>query len=148
MPSITKMPEAKKSSKPGKGPETWMPFYGNDFFSNVEITMPPDIGFAYLRAMWVYWNHYHCAGLPDDERILRQVCRLERLNEEDWQKAKGLIFDQKHFRLNLDNYYKKDGLWHQERADQEWEKANKIYASRVKGGQKTANKLHGKNYDE
>lgn len=91
-------------------PDSHMPFYGDDFFSACEM-FGDSIGFKYLRCVWFYWSHCHCDGLPDDDEMLRNLCRCELTC---WARTKGMIFDNDKF-FKLEN-----GRWHQKRAREEW----------------------------
>jgi uncharacterized protein YdaU (DUF1376 family) len=95
-----------------------MPLYGNDFFSAVE-GQPDHIALGYMRALWRYWNHYHCKGLPDNNDLLRRICQIEK---DDWFEAKGVIFDNDKFFI-----LGEDLMWHQARADEEWQKVEDLY---------------------
>ncbi len=107
-----------------KKPSAYFPFYGNDFFEAV-AGHADAVGLGYLRALWHYWNHMSCEGLPDDDEYLRRVCGGERA---DWPRTKGIIFDNRYlFRLE-------EGVWHQPRCREEWEKSVSIFANRSKRG--------------
>lgn len=87
--------------------DAYMPFYGADFFGAVEGYSDTMV-LGYLRALWHYWKHHHCDGLPDDDEYLRRICRCER---SEWLRTKGILFnkdDGMFFRLE-------GGLWHQTR---------------------------------
>ncbi len=60
-----------------KKPSAYLPFYGNDFFEAI-AGYSDAVGMGYLRALWHYWNHTGCDGLPDDDEYLRRVCGCER----------------------------------------------------------------------
>ena len=100
-------------------PDSFIPLYGNEFFLAVE-GHSSDIGLAYLRVLWYYWSHNHCAGLKDDSEFLRRLCRI---SVDEWIVAKPIIFDNDQF-FCMDE----SGLWHQKKAFEEWNKAKKRYA--------------------
>jgi uncharacterized protein YdaU (DUF1376 family) len=113
-----------------KKPSAYFPFYGNDFFEAV-AGYADAVGLGYLRALWHYWNHMSCEGLPDDDEYLRRVCGGERA---DWPRTKGIIFDNRYlFRLE-------EGVWHQPRCREEWRKSQEIFAQRSKLGSAAAKK--------
>ena len=60
-----------------KKPSAYLPLYGNDFFEAI-AGYPDAVGMGYLRALWHYWNHTGCDGLPDDDEYLRRV-RLDKI---------------------------------------------------------------------
>ena len=108
-------------------PDAYIPFYGSDFFgatdglSDVAIT-------AYLRALWHYWHHTHCDGLPDDDEYLRRVCRCP---ETEWARTRGLLFGGF---FTLDS-----GQWHQKRSREEYRKALTSYLRKCGGASKARN---------
>lgn len=105
-----------------KKPSAYLPLYGNDFFEAI-AGYPDAVGMGYLRALWHYWNHTGCEGLPDDDEYLRRVCVCDH---SEWARTKGIIFDNRyHFRLE-------DGLWHQPRCREEWRSSCELYAKKVK----------------
>ena len=105
-----------------KKPSAYFPFYGNDFFEAI-AGYPDAVGMGYLRALWHYWNHTGCDGLPDDDEYLRRVCACDH---SDWARTKGIIFDNRyHFKLE-------DGLWHQARCREEWRSCCELYSKKVK----------------
>ena len=113
-----------------KKPSAYLPLYGNDFFEAI-AGYPPAVGLGYLRALWHYWNHTSCEGLPDDDEYLRRICCCDPC---DWSHMKGLLFDNRyHFRLL-------DGVWHQPRCQQEWQKSIQIFEQRSKLGRAAARK--------
>ena len=113
-----------------KKPSAYLPLYGNDFFEAI-AGYPDAVGMGYLRALWHYWNHTSCEGLPDDDEYLRRVCCCDR---SDWARTKGIIFDNRyHFRLE-------SGVWHQPRCREEWQKSQAIFAQRSKLGSAAAKK--------
>jgi uncharacterized protein YdaU (DUF1376 family) len=97
-----------------------MPTYGNDLFAAVE-GYPDNIGMSYIRALWHYWHHTHCQGLPDDDDYLRRVCRQDLTN---WYRVKGIVFNE-FFKLNG------DGKWHQDRCRELYAEATDVYTRRV-----------------
>ena len=113
-----------------KKPSAYLPLYGNDFFEAI-AGYSDAVGMGYLRAIWHYWNHTGCAGLPDDDEYLQRVCGCK---EVEWARTKGIIFDNRyHFRLE-------DGLWQQARCREEWRKSQEIFAQRSKLGTAAAKK--------
>ena len=95
-------------------PDSYIPFYGSDFFFAMSGQSDAVI-VAYLRCIWHYWSHYHCEGLPDNEEMLRRLCHCDR---EDWNTVRDVIFDNEQFFTQDAN-----GLWHQKRASDEWQKS-------------------------
>ena len=87
----------------------YLPLYGNDFFESI-AGYPDAVGMGYLRALWHYWNHTSCEGLPDDDEYLRRVCGADA---SDWERTRSILFDNRyHFRLV-------DGVWQQPRCREE-----------------------------
>ena len=91
-------------------PPTYLPLYGNDFFEAI-AGHPDAVGLSYLRALWHYWNHTGCAGLPDEDEYLRRICKCALA---DWPRTKSTIFDN-HYYFKLEQ-----GRWHQGRCRKEW----------------------------
>ena len=113
---------------PLRKPTVYFPFFGNDFFEAV-AGYPDAIAIGYLRALWHYWHHTGCDGLPDDEEYLRRVCACE---ESNWLKTKGILFDNRyHFRLE-------NGRWHQPRCREEFQRSLAIGEKRSRIGAKGA----------
>lgn len=106
-------------------PDSWMPLYGNEYFAAVD-PYPPEVGLSYLRAIWYYWHAAHGEGLPDDSESLRRICRVDRA---DWPDIKPILFGQ-FFLLG------EDGLWHQKRAQIEFQTAQSRYEKAVRNGRK------------
>jgi uncharacterized protein YdaU (DUF1376 family) len=105
-----------------KKPSAYFPLYGNDFFEAI-AGYPDAVGMAYLRALWHYWNHTSCEGLPDDDEYLRRVCHCD---PADWERIRAILFDNRyHFRLV-------EGLWHQPRCRKVWLEAVELYEKKVK----------------
>ena len=101
-------------NKKQSNPDIYMPFQWPLFWSAVE-GLADSIIVAYQRQLTVYWFHEHCRGLLNDELKLRRISRME--HSPDWAETKSILFD-------TGNYWvKKNGLWHQPRALQEWERA-------------------------
>ncbi len=117
-----------------KKPSAYLPFYGNDFFEAI-AGYSHAVGMGYLRAIWHYWNHTGCAGLPDDDEYLRRICCCD---VSEWARTKGILFDNRyHFKLE-------DGLWHQARCQAEFLKSLAIYAKRSEAGKRAmAKRWHG-----
>jgi len=113
-----------------KKPSAYFPLYGNDFFEAI-AGYPEAIGLGYLRALWHYWNHTGCEGLPDDDEYLRRICCSD---PAEWARTKAIIFDNRYlFRLE-------DGAWQQPRCRAEWRKSQDIYEQRSKLGSAAARK--------
>ena len=111
-------------------PDAYMPTYWNALLAAVE-GQPNDFAMGYFRAIWHYWHHTHCSGLVDDDEFLMSLCRI---SHERWKRAKAFIFDgDKCF------YIGEDGLWHQKRAFEEWQKAKERYDVAVARSQKANN---------
>ena len=107
-------------------PTAYLPFYGNDFFESV-AGHPSNITAGYLRALWHYWNHTGCEGLPDDDDYLRRICCCDAV---EWEQVRAVLFDNRYlFRLE-------DGLWHQPRCRAEFEISKVIYAKRSAAGKR------------
>lgn len=107
-------------------PDSYMPFYGNDFFQAMR-GRKAFIKIAYLELIWYYWSHEHCKGLEDDTEFLQGIAGLK---DDEWAIAMPVIFDNDHF-FTQDS----EGRWHQRRAEAEWIKSREKYAAAVKGGQ-------------
>jgi uncharacterized protein YdaU (DUF1376 family) len=113
-----------------KKPTAYLPLYGNDFFESI-AGYPDAVGMGYLRALWHYWNHTGCEGLPDEDEYLRRICCCEA---DAWPPIKAIVFDNRyHFRLE-------DGCWHQPRCREVWLKSQEVYALRSKIGRAAAEK--------
>ena len=82
-----------------------LPFDGAEFFGALD-GHPNLVGLAYLRAVWHYWHHTHCRGLPDDDDYLRRVCRVELA---DWARTKPALFGEEAL------FRRERGLWHEPR---------------------------------
>ena len=93
-------------------PDAWMPYYGGDFNDATRL-WPREIKWSYLDAIWFYWSHTKCDGIPDDDDCLRRLCGCDL---SDWQKTKGTIFSGQPF------FYLENGKWHQKRARNEYAK--------------------------
>jgi uncharacterized protein YdaU (DUF1376 family) len=82
-----------------------MPFDGTKFFEAVQM-FDDETALKYIRALWFYWSHTHCTGIPNDEQGLRELLKCDL---GKWARVKGLIFDNdKFFCLDC-------GKWHQKR---------------------------------
>jgi uncharacterized protein YdaU (DUF1376 family) len=103
-------------------PDAYMPVYWNEFWMAVE-GLPDSIIVAYQRCFSYYYHHNHCRGLPDDNEFLRKLCRCDK---SDWEYVRGTIF-------NNDRFFTqdRDGLWHQKRTEQEWNKSKEKYEKAV-----------------
>lgn len=102
--------------------DAWMPYYGND----VERAVKPHqrgVKWSYMAALWHYWNHTHCEGLPDDDAYLMAVCDCPL---HEWTATRGAIFGP---------LFKLEGhFWHQKRAREEWDKAHDLKIKRSRSG--------------
>lgn len=105
-------------------PDAWMPFYGDDFFSAVQMWDNGTVA-MYVRCLWFYWSHAHCEGLPNDDDQLRTLCRCDM---GEWGRTKGRIFDGDKFFV-LDG-----GKWHQKRCRSEYQKAEEVATNRSEVG--------------
>lgn len=117
-------------------PDLFMPFYGNEFFQAVD-GQPSHVIAAYLRAIWHYWSHTHCDGLPDKQDYLRRVCRPE--SDDEWQLIQEVVFDD----VSRDFFILDNGKWHQSKARAVWEDTTKKYENIRKRSQ-IANKIRWK----
>jgi uncharacterized protein YdaU (DUF1376 family) len=105
-----------------KKPSAYLPLYGNDFFEAIN-GYPDSVAIGYLRALWHYWNHTSCEGLPDDDEYLRRICRGD---PADWERIRAILFDNRyHFRLE-------NGIWHQPRCREEWRASCEAYEKKVR----------------
>lgn len=102
--------------------DAYMPFYGNDFFAATDGFSEIAI-VGYMRAVWHYWHHTHCEGIPNDDDYMRRICRCEMQN---WSRVKGLLFSGSPF------FYLDGEKWHQARASLEYAESSKTYAERVR----------------
>jgi len=103
-------------------PSAYFPLYGNDFFEAI-AGHSDTVGLGYLRALWHYWHHTGCEGLPDDDEYLRRVCGCK---ETEWVRTKGILFDNRyHFKLE-------DGQWQQPRCKMEWDISQKLFEKKMK----------------
>jgi len=102
-------------------PDSYMPLFGNDFFEATRGFDDRTLA-SYLRALWHYWCHTHCTGLPDDDDYLRRVCQCP---VEHWARTKGLVFDGAAF-FALDA-----GRWHQKRARELYSDVAETYQRRL-----------------
>ncbi len=107
-------------------PTAYLPFYGNDYFAAV-AGYPSSVVAGYLRALWHYWNHTGCRGLPDDDEYLQRMCCC---SPAEWEYVRSVVFDNDyHFKLE-------EGRWHQARCRAEFEKSQAIYAKRSAAGKR------------
>ena len=111
--------------------DAYMPFYGRDFYAAVEGHSEA-VEMGYMRAIWHYWAHTHCEGLKDDDAFLR---RLTRCPANQWKETKRVIFGE--------FFFERDGLWHQKRAKEEYDKIKARAEARQAGGRATAQKRWG-----
>lgn len=100
-------------------PDAYLKFYGSDFFEAVN-GYSDAVCAAYLRALWHYFKHLHCEGLPTDDDYLRRICRCDLAN---WAAVGGIVFG-RFFQLI-------DGKWHQERCREEYLNAIEQYKRQV-----------------
>ena len=100
-------------------PTAYLKFYGSDFFEAVN-GYSDAVCAAYLRALWHYFKHTHCDGLPADDDYLRRICRCDLAN---WAAVGGIVFG-RFFQLI-------DGKWHQERCREEYLDALDQYKRQV-----------------
>lgn len=98
-----------------------MPFFGGMFFDAVE-GYSDAVAIGYIRALWHYWNHTHCQGLPDEDEYLRRICRCD---SQQWARTKGVIFDNQFF------FCKNGTHWHQKKAKELHAKEIELYNRRV-----------------
>lgn len=103
-------------------PDLYFPLFGPVFTAAVE-GHDDHVTAAYIFALLNYWHVTHCEGLEDNPEKLRRICRQER---DDWDQVHPIIFGA--------FFHLEDGLWHQKRAREEWEKAKKIMAKRSTAG--------------
>jgi uncharacterized protein YdaU (DUF1376 family) len=96
-------------------PDAYLPFYGADFF-NATDGYSDAVILGYLRALWHYWSHSHCEGLPDDSDYLKRICRCK---DTEWCKTKGVIFGV--------FFVLEKGVWHQGRARELYADAQESY---------------------
>ncbi|MEY2408249.1 MAG: hypothetical protein QOF48_919 [Verrucomicrobiota bacterium] len=111
-------------------PSAYLPFYGNDFFEAI-AGYPDGVGLGYLRALWHYWNHTGCDGLPDDDEYLRRVCCCDIA---DWARTKAIVFDNRYL------FRRENKVWHQPRCREEWVKSQALFTQRSKVGSAAAKK--------
>ena len=113
-----------------KKPSPYLPFYGNDFFEAI-AGYSDTVGLTYLRALWHYWNHTGCAGLPDEDEYLRRVCLCDA---SAWPYVKSVVFDNRY------NFRLEDGFWQQPRCRHEYQKSLEIFVNRSKQASAAAKK--------
>jgi uncharacterized protein YdaU (DUF1376 family) len=101
--------------------DSYMPFYGNDFFQAM-AGRDETVICGYIKALWHYWHHTHCEGLDDDDEYLRRLCGVDT---SKWARTRGVIFDGSKF------FEKVNGKWHQLRAKEEHDSALKSYQEKV-----------------
>lgn len=104
-------------------PDAFMRMYWNEFWQAVQ-GLDNDTIVAYERAFTFYYHHSHCAGLRDDDEYLRRLCQSDK---SKWQEIRDVVFDNDKFMTQDAN-----GLWHQKRTEEEWNKAVENYATAVK----------------
>jgi hypothetical protein len=106
-------------------PETFIPFYGEDFFTAVE-GLPKSTAFIYLKLIWHYWSRTHCTGLKNDDEFLKRVGNIQ---DWEWPQVKTELFTGDGF-FTLES----DGFWHQLRAAHEWKRRVSLYNYRSIAG--------------
>lgn len=115
-------------------PDCYMPYYGKDF-EQATKGLRREVKWSYLAALWHYWHHTHCSGLPDDDEYLMGICDCQ---PQDWVRTRGMIFGP-HFKLSGDK-------WQNERMCEIYSETVTAYNNRVKGaavarGMKVDNRL-------
>lgn len=96
-------------------PDKYMPMFWPDFWQAVE-GLDCRLIVAYQRCLTKYWFHTNCEGLEDDDEQLRNLCRLDRDEWADWKKYL--------FSKNKKSFwFIEDGMWHNKRAREEWDKS-------------------------
>jgi uncharacterized protein YdaU (DUF1376 family) len=103
-------------------PDSYFRFYGCDFFNAIGDYEAVAVA-GYLRALWKYWSHYHCDGIPDDDVLMMSICRCPKA---DWSRTKGVIFGGPPF------FFLENGKWHQKRAMEEWVELKAQYDRQLK----------------
>ena len=94
-------------------PDQYFPLDGADFVMAMQ-GQPNHVRGAYVMLLLHYWHHNHCEGLDDDRDFLRGLCNS---TSTEWKKVNRVIFESgRFFRQGT------DGLWHQKRADEAWQK--------------------------
>jgi uncharacterized protein YdaU (DUF1376 family) len=100
-------------------PDQYMPFFGMEFFQATE-GYPDSYVAGYLRAIWHYWTHSHCAGLDDNDDYLRKLCRIDGV---EWVQAKPILFGR--------FFHKEGGKWHQKKCKEIWYRTHQLYLNRL-----------------
>lgn len=107
-------------NKPAGDVDAYMPYYGKEFEAATK-GYKKVIKWCYLTALWHYWHHTHCAGIPDNDDYQRNVCELE--GDPLWEQVKPVVFG---VFFKLDN-----GLWHQKRMLEIFNHVQGVYKKRV-----------------
>ena len=90
---------------------------------------PNEVAYAYFLAIIHYRCHRHCRGLENDSESLRRICRIE--SRENWEShIMNMIFDNGDY-FTMDEH----GLWHQNRAKEDYEADKQSYQRAVHRGQ-------------
>lgn len=111
-------PKVKKAKQ-----DIWMPLYLGDYLASTTRLTTEQHG-AYLLLIIDYFKH---GPLPDDDRVLAQICRM---NADAWSNARSI----------LQAYFKQSkGKWISNRIDEERikasEKVEKYHARAVKAAE-------------
>ena len=107
-------------------PDAYMPFYGNDLIQATERLS--DAAFrAYVKAIWNYWSDTHATGLPDNDRMLYQICG----KPDGWDEVKAEIFGGNGY-----FFLGEDEKWHQKRAGILHAEVMRNYGARCKQTEK------------
>jgi len=107
----------------------WMPFYIGDYLADTQHLTTLQHG-AYLLLIMHYWQH---ESLPNDEKAIARICRLNRVQWESNCQAIAKLF--------LTG-------WKHKRIEFEIEKSKKISAERALSGYKGGKASRGKNNGE
>lgn len=107
-------------NRPTGDVDAYMPYYGKEFEAATK-GYKKVIKWCYLTALWHYWHHTHCAGIPDNDDYQRNVCELE--GDPMWEQIKPIIFGV---------FFKLDsGMWHQKRMLEIFNHVQGVYKKRV-----------------
>jgi len=105
-------------------PDTYMPLVIGDYLKDTMHLTAQEHG-AYLLAIMNYWTS---GPLPDDDRKLAAICRVERA---DWPGV----------RETLSAFFQiADGVWRHKRVDEELARAQNLIDQSVRGGKTRASK--------
>lgn len=93
-------------------------FYPSDWLSDSSVQfMSLEEEGAYIRLLCYAWNEGDNCGLPDDDKF---ISRLLKVSTRKWGKLKDILFSGNHAVFEK----KSDGLMHNKRLDEEWEKVH------------------------